>query len=68
MINMPISTNLYNAILKEDINANTLNNDLTNVLKELLNYDIIIDHNGEQLTIHPYWIELYYYINGNTNL
>ncbi len=65
---MPISRALYNAILKEDINANTLNNDLTNVLKEILNHDIIITYDSKKLTIHPYWIELYYYIEGNTNL
>lgn len=65
---MPISTDLYNAMLNEDINANTLNNDLIKVLKEILNHDIIIHYYGDKITIHPYWIELYYCAIGNTNL
>ena len=65
---MPLSKKLYNAILKEDINANTLNNDLIKVLKEILNHNIIIDYYGYKITIHPYWIELYYWIDNNTNL
>ena len=65
---MPISENLYDAIKNEDINANTLNNDLIKVLKEILNHNIIIDYYRYKITMHPYWIELYYWIDNNTNL
>jgi hypothetical protein len=64
---MSICTDLYNAILNESINTSSLNTNLMNVLEDILNHDIIINYN-KKITIHPYWIELYYFIENNNNL
>ena len=66
---MSICTDLYNAILKEEeINTSSLNPTLISVLEDILNHDIIINYNNKKMTIHPYWIELYYSIGNNNNL
>lgn len=66
---MSICTDLYNAILKEEeINSSSLNPTLISVLVDTLNHDIIINYYSMNMTIHPYWIELYYNIENNKNL